>query len=133
MLVGSLCVVGLSLRLWSIVFGRGDDQVKVQLLNKMQDILDMKSPPIANDSACDSDSDDADAPQMMNLNHHSAEVEFDHLGYKKTKYHPTFLSDKPTSLKGTRAEAQAQTVTVGHITSTPGSNLPNTKNPCRLC
>ena len=49
-------------------------QEKAQLLNKIQDILDLKSPPLENDSAGDSDSDDVDAPRLMNFNHQKAEV-----------------------------------------------------------
>ena len=100
----------------------------MELLHKMQDILDSKSPQIHESSEeSERDSDDEMLPNRDNVNFNKAEAELGEFEkFKKKKYQPTIAKAESGGLSG-EYEGSIKEIVVGQVTAR-GKDFPSGKN-----
>ena len=103
----------------------------LDLIHDLQDILDLKAPPVVSDvdSSGSEDSDDeSDRPASSNSNYQKAVSEIEYLEkFKSRKYRPIMDHEKSVILSGTDDHGKVYEVMVGPVLSR-GMDVPSGKN-----
>ena len=106
------------------------DRARMELIQKMQDILDSASPDITSngdDSDIDIDSDDEALPRTENFNYNLADKELSSFDeFKRSKYRPRFEMQEGKVLVG-KYDGSVKEIFIGRATKR-GKDLPSGKN-----